>query len=88
LIDYPIPGNDDALKSIRIITTRLADAIMEGRNEFMEAETVRRKTEAPAKGKRSDKTRSHQPARVFAGPSQGQEQAAVPSQKDEKNNHK
>ena len=30
LIDYPIPGNDDAIRSIRLITARLADAIHEG----------------------------------------------------------
>ena len=32
LIDYPIPGNDDAIRSIRLVTTRIADAIIEGRN--------------------------------------------------------
>ncbi len=31
LIDYPIPGNDDAIKSTRLITARIADAILEGR---------------------------------------------------------
>jgi len=29
-IDYPIPGNDDAIRSIRIILTRITDAIIEG----------------------------------------------------------
>ena len=32
LIDYPIPGNDDAIRSIRLVTTRVADAVIEGRN--------------------------------------------------------
>ena len=32
LIDYPIPGNDDAIRSIRLITGRLSDAIIEGQN--------------------------------------------------------
>ena len=32
LIDYPIPGNDDAIRSIRLVTTRIADAVIEGRN--------------------------------------------------------
>jgi len=31
LVDYVIPGNDDALRSIRLFTSRLADAAMEGR---------------------------------------------------------
>jgi small subunit ribosomal protein S2 len=35
LIAYPIPGNDDATKSIRLITSILADAIIEGRKKFL-----------------------------------------------------
>ncbi|MGC9529897.1 MAG: 30S ribosomal protein S2 [Candidatus Bipolaricaulaceae bacterium] len=31
LIDYPIPGNDDAIKATRLITSRIADAVLEGR---------------------------------------------------------
>ena len=30
LIDYPIPGNDDAIRSIKLITSRIADACLEG----------------------------------------------------------
>jgi len=30
-IDYPIPGNDDAIRSIKLITSRLSDAVLEGR---------------------------------------------------------
>lgn len=30
LIDYPIPANDDAVKSIEIITKAIADAVIEG----------------------------------------------------------
>ena len=33
LIDYPIPGNDDAIKSVKYITTCLRDAIQEGIEE-------------------------------------------------------
>jgi small subunit ribosomal protein S2 len=33
LIDHAIPGNDDAVRSIRLITSRLATAIIEGRAE-------------------------------------------------------
>jgi small subunit ribosomal protein S2 len=31
-VDYVIPGNDDALRSIRLFTSRIADAIMAGRS--------------------------------------------------------
>ncbi len=30
-IDFPIPGNDDAIKATKLITSRIADAILEGR---------------------------------------------------------
>ena len=30
-IDYAIPGNDDAIRAVRLITSRIADAINEGR---------------------------------------------------------
>ena len=33
LIDYPIPGNDDAIRSIRLVTSRMASAIIEGQNQ-------------------------------------------------------
>jgi small subunit ribosomal protein S2 len=33
-IDYPIPGNDDALRSIRLVTGTIANAVMEGRRQF------------------------------------------------------
>jgi len=33
LIDYPIPGNDDAIRSIRLVTSRMANAIIEGNNQ-------------------------------------------------------
>ena len=29
-IDHPIPGNDDAIRSIRLITGAIADAVIEG----------------------------------------------------------
>ena len=32
LIDYPIPGNDDAIRSIRLVTGRITNAIIEGMN--------------------------------------------------------
>jgi len=33
-IDYPIPSNDDALRSIKLITGIIANAVMEGRKGF------------------------------------------------------
>jgi small subunit ribosomal protein S2 len=33
-IDYVIPGNDDAIRAIRLITSRIADACIEGRERY------------------------------------------------------
>jgi small subunit ribosomal protein S2 len=41
-IDYPIPGNDDAIRAIRLLTSRIADACIEGarlREERLQAMT-------------------------------------------------
>jgi small subunit ribosomal protein S2 len=32
-IDYPIPGNDDAIRAVKLMVGKLADAIIEGRTE-------------------------------------------------------
>ncbi|MBN2056343.1 30S ribosomal protein S2 [bacterium] len=34
LIDYVIPGNDDAIRAIKLVTSKLADAVLEGRAIF------------------------------------------------------
>ena len=30
-IDYVIPGNDDAIRAVKLISSRIADAVLEGR---------------------------------------------------------
>ena len=37
-IDYPIPGNDDAIRSIRLVTAHMADAYIEGKNRRLAEE--------------------------------------------------
>jgi len=44
-IDYPIPGNDDAIRSIKLIASRIADACIEGTHLRAQQEE-REKTEA------------------------------------------
>lgn len=57
LIDYPIPGNDDAIKAIKLITSKIADAVIEGKTlrekevqtgavDDVEAEMMKRAQEA------------------------------------------
>jgi len=36
-ITYPIPGNDDAIRSIKLVCEKLADAITEGKSELLKS---------------------------------------------------
>jgi small subunit ribosomal protein S2 len=50
LVDFPVAGNDDAIRSVRLILTTLVQTITQARSEY-EAKYARRKTEetpAPA----------------------------------------
>ena len=31
-MEYPIPSNDDAIRALKLITTKIADAVIEGQN--------------------------------------------------------
>ena len=45
-VDYPIPGNDDAIRAVKLITDVMANAIIEGRQgEILEAEAEMEATE-------------------------------------------
>jgi small subunit ribosomal protein S2 len=35
LVDYPIPGNDDAIRAIKLFCDLVSEAVREGRNEFL-----------------------------------------------------
>ena len=47
-ISYSIPGNDDAIKSIRLLTQAVADAVLEGRQEFLKGKEAEEKEETAA----------------------------------------
>lgn len=55
LIDYPIPGNDDAFKSINLITHTIADAVLEGTSAKAErAAEAEEEAEAAAASKKTE----------------------------------
>lgn len=45
LVDYPIPGNDDAIRSVRMILTTVGQVITKARAEFESANARRMQTE-------------------------------------------
>ena len=46
--DYIIPGNDDAIRAIKLISAAIADAVIEGRQGETPVEVVEEKAEADA----------------------------------------
>jgi small subunit ribosomal protein S2 len=46
LIQYPIPGNDDAVKSIKFIAGLMVDSVIEGRKEFLAGKKVQHAVQA------------------------------------------
>ncbi len=46
LVDWVIPGNDDALRAIRLFTSRIADAILEGKQEAIQKQLEEEKLAA------------------------------------------
>jgi len=42
LVDFPIPGNDDAIRSIRLFASRIADAYLDGAGELEDPVAQRR----------------------------------------------
>jgi small subunit ribosomal protein S2 len=45
LVDWVIPGNDDALRAIRLFTSKIADAVNEGRQAFERTQIAEQKVE-------------------------------------------
>jgi len=48
VIDYPIPGNDDAIRAIRLVTSKVADACVEGRQRYSETQQASVDKELPS----------------------------------------
>ena len=66
-IDYPVPGNDDAIRSVRLITSRIADAIIEGSGTLAKQE-VEEVPASPTAGRdRGRDAASAEAGRVTAG---------------------
>jgi len=47
LVDYPIPGNDDSIKSIRVVVEVMLDAVQAGLAQRAEPDTIQQRTVTP-----------------------------------------
>ncbi len=59
-IDYVIPGNDDAIRAIKLITSKIADAIMEGKETLAKAKPLKRRRRSRSRKKLSRKRQRYQ----------------------------
>jgi small subunit ribosomal protein S2 len=53
-IDFPIPGNDDALRAIELFTSKVSEAIMEGKKSKLEKELQESKKEEESSSEETD----------------------------------
>ena len=65
-IDYVIPGNDDAIRSIRLFASRIADAYMEGAGELQRQLEAERKEKAAVKAEAAKKAEAAEKAQAAA----------------------
>lgn len=56
-VDYPIPGNDDAIRSIKLITSIVADSVLEGRKKFTEGKKLERLEKAETEDEKASKNK-------------------------------
>lgn len=61
MVDIPIPGNDDAMRSIEVICTKLTDAILEGKALWEENQRIeaRKRAEDSSKNKPEGESRRY-----------------------------
>ena len=82
LVDYVIPGNDDALRSIRLFTSHIADSVIEGRQSAEERRLEAEKLEAERAAAELEAERERAAFVDEAGGYPGAESAAAAAQLD------
>lgn len=54
-IDYPLPGNDDAIRAIELMTSKVADSVIGGRQMLLDGLEDKEKAEKKQKTKKEEK---------------------------------
>jgi small subunit ribosomal protein S2 len=72
-IDYIIPGNDDAIRAIRLITSRISEACMDGKERLKEREQAEADKQAPEEAVISDSSADLKPGerKIISNGSEG-----------------
>ncbi len=89
-IDHPIPGNDDAVRAIELFTSKIAEAIIEGKKDKMEKELLeaKKEEEVSPEEEATPEEEGTAPEKEVVPPEEGQatpseEQAPSPSKSSE-----
>ena len=65
MVDWIIPGNDDALRAIRLFTTKIADSVAEGRTIFEQSQVVGPESRRRSGPRSQSRLRRHQCLRAI-----------------------
>lgn len=65
-IEYPIPGNDDAVRAIELFTLKISDAILEGKKKRLEQELQEAKIEEESASEEEAVSLEEEPAEQMA----------------------
>ena len=74
-MDYPIPANDDAIRAVRLLCSKIADAVLEGRRQL---EATHKDEEQPEEGEAVEVGAA--PAEAIEAPASSTGQEAAPAE--------
>ena len=80
IIEYPIPGNDDAIRSIKLFSNLVADSFIEGAKEYQAK--LRTQTDKASDVEQEQKDAAPAPEKRGRGPKAGGKTTAVPEKKE------
>jgi small subunit ribosomal protein S2 len=85
LVDFVIPGNDDALRAIRLFTSRISDAILEGRQMALDKQLEEEKIAAENAAEQLEAARQAAAIQAEGGAAEevGVEEEFTPAPEDE-----
>ncbi len=72
-IDYIVPGNDDAIRAVKLITSKMAEAVLEGKQGLQEAEAAAAHAAAQAKAQAEAEAEAAAAAETAGEPEAGAE---------------
>ena len=78
LVDYPIPGNDDAIRAVQLYARAAADAVLEGKAAAPQAASVREEDFSAESGDKKPARRA--PAKKAAPKADAAPEAAAPAE--------